>query len=151
MGDEEYLEYIVPADTNLTSEAGDIEVQLTFVKADVNEQGQGVQYVRKTNPATITITPIAAWADIIPDEALTAVDQKLIKIDADIRAISEISEVISQTKADNIEVGNIDETEDKYLYLKANGNKIGDPIKLSDLGDDIADNTPEGIVSVVTI
>ena len=149
--DEEYLQYLLPADTSLTAEAGDIELQLTFIKADLDDNGVPLQYVRKSNTAIVKIIPIAAWADIIPDEALTAMDQRLIKLDADIKAISDVSEVFSTTKADNIEVGTIDQTEDKYLYLKANGNQIGDPIKISDLADVITENSPGGIVNVVTI
>lgn len=149
--DEEYLQYLLPADTSFTAEAGDIELQLTFIKVDLDDNGVPLQYVRKSNTAIVTIIPIAAWADIIPDEALTAMDQRLIKLDADIKAISDVSEVFSATKADNIEVGTIDQTEDKYLYLKANGNQIGDPIKISDLADVITENSPGGIVNVVTI
>lgn len=149
--EEEYLQYLLPADTSLTAEAGDIELQLTFIKADLDDNGVPLQYVRKSNTAIVTIVPIAAWADIIPDEALTAIDQRLVKLDADIKAMADIGEVLDATKADNMEIGTIDQTEDKYLYLKANGNQIGDPIKISDLAETITENSPGGIVNVITI
>ena len=46
---KEKLEYKIPFDTNLTSEPGDIQVQLTFIKVDLNEEGEGFQFVRKTS------------------------------------------------------------------------------------------------------
>lgn len=47
---DDYLEYRLPFDTNLTAEAGEIELQLTFTKAIVNDDGSTTQYVRKTLP-----------------------------------------------------------------------------------------------------
>ena len=74
-----YLQYKLPFDTKLTSEAGTIELQLTFVYTDIDANGNGIQKVRKTFPTTIEITPISAWSDIIPDAALSSLDQRLIK------------------------------------------------------------------------
>jgi len=47
---DDYLEYRLPFDTNLTAEAGEIELQLTFTKAILNDDGTTTQYVRKTLP-----------------------------------------------------------------------------------------------------
>ena len=74
-GYKDYLKYLLPVDTKLTTESGEIEIQLTFAKADLNESGVGIQRVRKTMGTTIEIVPISAWADIIPDSALSAIDQ----------------------------------------------------------------------------
>ena len=74
------LEYKLPFDTCLTKEAGKVEVQLTFVKVDLDTEGNSIQKVRKTSPTTITIVPIAAWSDIVPDNALTALDQRLLMV-----------------------------------------------------------------------
>ena len=82
-----YLQYKLPFDTNLTSEAGKIELQLTFVYTDLDEYGNGIQRVRKTSPTTIEITPISAWADIIPDSALSGLDQRLIVMNAQIHFV----------------------------------------------------------------
>ena len=84
------LEYKLPFDTNLTKEAGKVEMQLTFTCVDMDESGNGIQRVRKTSPTTIEIIPISAWADIIPDSALSALDQRLIKQDAQIKALAEL-------------------------------------------------------------
>ena len=55
---KEMLEYTLPFDTKLTREPGDIKVQLTFTKVDLDEYGNNRQYVRKISETTIHITPI---------------------------------------------------------------------------------------------
>lgn len=139
------LEYKLPFDTKLTKEAGDIEVQLSFTKTDIDEDGLSYQYVRKTSPCTITITPISAWSDIIPDNALTALDQRMLKVDAQIKALSETGDIMAATKADNIMLDN----ETKELYLTANGNVIGNKINLSDLGDKLVESSEEGLIQIL--
>ena len=139
------LEYKLPIDTNLTKEPGQIEIQLSFIKVDLDEEGNNVQYIRKTSPTTITIVPISAWSDIIPDNALNAIDQRIIKTDAQIKALEELNEVVATTKADNIKLD--EETND--IYLTANGEKIGDSINISDLGTTLAENTKEGLIKMI--
>lgn len=103
LSDELYkdrLEYILPFDTKLTSEAGDIEIQLTFTKVEMGEDGSDKSIVRKTGSTTITILPISAWSDFIPDDALTSLDQRLIKLDSQIKAISEMQDEIFDENLD---------------------------------------------------
>lgn len=85
-----YLQYSLPVDTDLTAEAGDVKLQLTFTYVTLDERGRPVQQVRKTGSHTLTITPILAWSDIIPDEALCALDQRIIKMDAQMKALEEM-------------------------------------------------------------
>ena len=142
---KEMLEYTLPFDTKLTREPGDIKVQLTFTKVDLDEYENNIQYVRKISETTIHITPISAWSDIIPDEALNAIDQRIIKTNAQIKALEELNEVTAITKADNIKLD--EETND--IYLTANGEKIGDSINLSDLGTTLAENTKDGLIKMI--
>ena len=116
------LEYQLPFDTNLTKEAGKIEVQLTFTKVTLDADGRSKQYVRKTSPTTITIVPITAWSDVIADNALTALDQRLIQVDAMINAANEMTNYLDEAKADNIIV----DKETNTIQLTANGMPIGD-------------------------
>ena len=137
------LEYIVPFDTGLTAEAGDIEVQLTFTKLVLDEEGNDTQYVRKTNTAFITILPLTAWSDIVPDEALNSIDQRILRVQAQIDELADVAGTISISKADNITLT------DTTLQLTANGEDIGNAIDLNDLGDTLTDATKEGLVKVV--
>lgn len=122
-----YLKYVLPLDTTLTDEAGDVEMMVSFLKADLDENGRGIQRARKITECTISITPISAWSDIIPDCALTALDQRIIKMDAQIRAINESSVLISDTKADDISF----DKESNELQLMSNGKLIGRKVVLS--------------------
>ena len=142
---KDHLEYKLPFDTNLTKEAGEIEVMITFTKADLDEEGNGIQYVRTTSTTTITIVPIAAWTNITTDSALNAVDQRLLEVDAMIKALSETGDLYSSTKADNLVL----DSETQEIYLTANGEQIGDRVKLSDLGDNIVDSSTEGLVTMM--
>ena len=139
------LEYKLPFDTNLTREYGDIEIQLTFTKVDLDEEGKDIQYVRKTSTTSITIVPISAWSDVIPDEALTDLDQKILKTDAQIKELREMQENILVEKADNLVL----DEENKELYLTAEGNQIGNKVKLSDLGNEIVQSSNEGLITMM--
>ena len=142
---KEMLEYKLPFDTDLTKEAGEIEVKLTFSKVDLDEDGNDVQYVRKISATSITIVPIESWCDIIPDKALDAIDQRIIKTDAQIKALIEANEITRIEKADNLVL----DSENKELYLTAEGNQIGDKVKLSDLGDEIVQSSGEGLITMM--
>ena len=121
------LEYKLPIDTNLTREAGKVEVQLTFTKVELTPEGRAVQKVRKTSPTTITIVPIAAWSDVIADSALTAIDQRLIQVDAMLNAANDMQDYLNATKADNI----VWNEKTNTIQLSANGVLIGDAIHYS--------------------
>lgn len=130
---KEKLEYKLPFDTCLTKEAGNIEIQLTFVKVSLDADGNNTQQVRKTSPTTIKILPISAWSDIVADSALGAIDQRLIQAEAMINAVGEMAQQLDNTKADNITYNE----EDNYIQLTANGNPIGDKITLKSIGINI--------------
>lgn len=120
------LEYKLPFDTCLTKEPGKIEVQLTFSKTSLDADGNAKQQVRKTSPTTITIVPISAWSDIIADSALTALDQRLIQVDAMLNAANEFNQYLYETKADNIYY----DEDGRFIQLTANGQPIGDSVAM---------------------
>ena len=142
---ENKLEYKLKFDTNLTAEAGEIELQLTFTKTELDEEGNSTQYVRKTSPCNITIVPITAWSDIIPDSALTALDQKILKIDEQIQALAESAVLYTNDKADNIVL----DTETHEIYLTANGEPLGDRITIDELGDSLVETESDGLIQVI--
>lgn len=141
LSDERYngfLQYKLPFDTNLTSEHGSLELQLTFVYTDLDANGRGIQRVRKTSPTTIDIVPISAWANIIPDSALSSLDQRLIKIDAQIRAADEMNRIIADSKADNIKYNeNTNE-----LQLLSGDKEIGNKVVLKTGDASLEDGVP---------
>lgn len=124
------IEFCVPFDTCLTKEPGKIEIKLTFVKVEMDVDGNTVQRVRKTSAANITIVPLEAWSSIIPDDALSAIDQRLVMAEAMIGAANDMSQYLYETKADNITVNKDTNT----IQLTANGTPIGDAVEYASCG-----------------
>ena len=121
---KDMIEFKLPLDTNLTKEAGKIEIQLTFTKVSMDADGNLKQQVRKTSPTTISIIAISEWSNIIPDNALSALDQRIVMLDAYANQLMDVQQNINDTKADNI----VYNEEDNTIQLSANGSLIGDKI-----------------------
>lgn len=127
-----FLQYKLPFDTDLTSQAGSVELQLTFAYVEMTPSGAGIQRVRKTSSTTIEILPITAWSDIVPDSALSAVDERLIKMDAQMRAMNDFLDVIDNKQVDNL----VYNPKEDVLHLASKGNVIGSKVSVKDLLDD---------------
>ena len=123
---KDHIEFKFPVDTSITKEAGQIEILLTFVYVEMLPDGQTLQHVRKISPTTLQIIPIPAWCDIVPDSALSALDQRLIEVEAMMKAANEMTQILYDTKADNIKYDEYANT----LQLTSNGSLIGDQITL---------------------
>lgn len=129
---QEYLKYVLPIDTLLTKEFGDIELNLTFTMLDVDADGNIVQRVRKTENHILTITQLPDWDSVIPDSALSALDQRILKQDAQIKALASLAESIDNNSVDNLVYNENDET----LQLTAKGVGVGDKVSVRDMLDD---------------
>ena len=129
---KEYLKYVLPVDTNLSKEFGDIELNLTFTLLDVDENGNIVQHVRKTTNCILSVAQIPDWDSIIPDSALSALDQRILKQDAQIRALADLANTLENNKVDNLIYDNIEET----LHLSANGVVVGNKVSVKDMIDE---------------
>ena len=129
---EEYLKYVLPVDTALTKEWGDIELNLTFTMLDVDNNGDIVQRVRKTDNHILTITRLPDWDSIVPDSALFALDQRILKQDAQIKALASLAEILDNNQVDNLVYDDKDET----LYLSAKGTTVGNKVYVKDMLDD---------------
>lgn len=127
-----FLQYKLPFDIDLTSEAGALELQLTFAYVEMDSNGIGIQRVRKTSSTVIEVIPISAWSDIVPDEALSSLDQRLIKMDAQMRAMNDYLNVLDENKVDNL----VYDDESETLQLMANNKGVGDKVSVRDMLDD---------------
>lgn len=126
------LEFKLPFDTCLTREAGKIELQLTFLKVSLDAEGNPKQQVRKVGPAVITIVPISAWSDIIPDSALCALDQRLLMIDSQMNGINDFVSSLYNTQVDDLSY-NKDEC---ALQLMSNGVGVGSKVSIKNIMED---------------
>ena len=132
-GYEEYLKYILPVDTEFTKEAGSLKMQLSFVYVDIDADGNHVQCVRKTSPALkVEIIPIEEWFNVIPDSALSAVDQRIIKQDAQIKMMADLVGTMSNNMVDDIKYNEEDET----LQLQSGGFGVGSKVSVRDMLDE---------------
>ena len=127
-----FLQYELPLDTKLSSEAGKIELQLTFVKTELDEHGNGIQRVRKTSSTIIEIIPITAWSDIVPDSALSALDQRLLVLDCQMRGLNDYIDALDKNNVDNL----VYDDKNSTLQLYANGVGIGDKVSVKDMLDE---------------
>lgn len=132
------LEFKLPLDTNITREHGNVELQLTMIKLELDADGNPTQRVRKTSPTVLTILPISAWSDIIPDNALTALDQRIIMTQAMVEAANEMNQYLYASKADDISY-NEDTNE---MQLLAAGNAIGSKVVIKTGAAELEDGVP---------
>lgn len=129
-----FLQYKLPFTTKFTSEHGDVKVQLTFIKVELDENGNSIQRVRKTSSTTIKIVPIEAWSDVIPDSALSAIDQRILKQDAQIKALNELADAFNGSVdiVDNLLYNDEEET----LQLMAGDKGVGNKVSVKDMLDE---------------
>ena len=129
---EDYLKYVLPVDTNLTKEFGDAQLNLTFTMLDTDDDGNIIQRVRKTTDHILHITQLPNWDSVIPDAALSALDQRILKQDAQIKALEDLANVLDNNKVDNLVYDDINET----LQLSAKGIGVGNKVSVKDMLDD---------------
>lgn len=132
------LKYVLPVDTCLTKEFGDIELNLTFTMLDVDSNGKIVQRVRKTGNHLLHITPIPDWDSVIPDSSLSALDQRILKLDAQMKAMDEMNQIVADSKADNIKYN---ESENS-LQLLSGDKEIGNKVTLKTGDTSLDDGVP---------
>ena len=116
---KEKYEYKLPIDTCLTKEPGNVELQLTFSKVEMDADGKVIQHVRKISPCFLNIIPITAWSALMPDDYLAPIDQKILELNAVANQLADTQNLINDSKADDLSY------EDNTLQLMANGKKIG--------------------------
>lgn len=131
---EEYLKYVLPVDTNLSKEWGDVELNLTFTMVDTDDNGNMVQRVRKTDNYSLKITELPDWDKFVPDSALAALDQRILKQDAQIKALNELANAFDGNV--NIVDNLIYNDEEETLQLSAKGVGVGDKVSVKDMLDE---------------
>lgn len=130
---EGMLEYKIPIDTDITKYPGNVEIQITMSKLESDARGKVLQRVRKVQPTILKIYPIAAWSDMISDADLTALDQRILKQDAQIKELNELADKLNMTKADNLSYS------ENMLQLTSNGEKIGSAVSITSSGSSTGD------------
>lgn len=139
----DYLLYSLPIDTALTVENGEVELQMSFVRKYMLDDGTTVEQNREIDPISITVIPVTDWFTV-PDSALSTLTQYYLAAQSNINALNDLMGTINQNKADNIKL----DVKEGSIYLTANGKQIGTPIDIEALGDSIAEETEGGLIKV---
>ena len=141
----DFLLYKLKLDTNLTSEVGNVQFMISFFQVEMTDEGKVETPVRKTDVFTMKVIPIADWF-VDPSDCLSALDQRIIVTQQNIKAMADLQSTLALDKLDDIKL----DIESKKIYGTSGGEKKGLGIDLNDLGDAIADNTSNGMVVVNT-
>lgn len=139
-----FFEYIIPADTWLTKEAGSINFYLTFSKVEMSDS-QPVQYVGKATGGIIEIASCDDWGSALADGLLQTVDQRIIQMQMLAKQMDEQAQTLYDlydNKADGLSY------EDNMLQLTSNGKGIGNKVTF-DGGSGDCDHNDDGTIKVI--
>lgn len=144
--ENDYLQYLIPADAYLTAEAGDIEVSFTFLKLIQNEDDSTTSYIRKTTSGIIHISPLAAFDKYEPSEMFDELDQRILAMLAAQKDLEALNKSLYGGMIKDVRLN----TEDKKITLvNKEGEDIGEGIALKDLSGfvakDIVGEDPDGV------
>ena len=117
-----HVEYQFSADTWLTKEYGDVQIEVRFYKAELNGYVQVDQYVRKATDGIIHISKSQDWASGVADGLLDTFDQRIIQL---MMIQNRQDEMIAESVMNSASTLSV---EDGKLYLvSAAGEKMGSP------------------------
>lgn len=135
-----YLEFKLPVTTRFTALAGPVNLMLSFVK---NDEEEGKKYVLHSGALTITVE---RWEDIyayVPDDSLSAIDNRILELDAKADKLKSIEEQLDKNMPNDLML-----TDDK-LQLSKDGNAIGSGVEILIPGDkDDEDESHDGIIDL---
>lgn len=133
---------LLPVDTHLNSYAGDILVHLTLSHLDVEN---GKNYILHTSEVAVAISPVSELYSFDADAALEVADQMALEFEAKCKALEIMGNEYSKAKADDITL----DKDNDVIYLTSDGKKIGTEIHLGELGEEISENTEDGLIDVI--
>lgn len=114
------LTYVLPFDSKITDESGPVDLMLTF-----REHHDG-ECVRNITGVTIDIVPEVSQEETSPDIGFDEINKQIAKVNKQIKEINRTSDLIINTKADNVSYNS--DTGD--LQLMADGQLIGDSVNI---------------------
>ena len=117
-----YVEYIFDADTWLTQEYGDVEIEVKFYDATLNGYIEVDQYVRRGTDGIIHISKSKDWAAGVADGLLDTIDQKIIELKM---AQNRQDEMIAESIMNSAVALVKDEETNKIYLVNTLGEKMG--------------------------
>lgn len=146
---DDYLLYALPSKAStISGESGTVEFNLSFVKVELDADGNMIKRVRNFCPTYLEIIPITSWFHV-SDDGLTQLADLYLSNKAQIEALLNTANIISDNKADDITL----DVQAGEIYLVSKDKKIGTGISLEDLNNELVEvgGTTHGNISVVKI
>lgn len=145
---DDYLKYTFPSTTAITAEPGELEINMSMMKVELEPDGTQVKRVRNFSPTAITIVPITSWFTA-SDEALTQLAELYLFNKTQIEALKNLAEIIYNTKADDIAI----DIDGQKIQLKNKDEFIGNGIPLTDLNQELVEtgSATTGNINIVRI
>lgn len=142
---EEYCNYILDIDTDITSENGDVEITFQFMSTELSDTGENIERVQGIKPTTIHICELADWL-ALSDSALNTLAQLYLNNKNMLLAQDKLLQDINNSKLDDIKI----DPETGKLIGVSNGNETGIGVDLEELANDLVDRAgdSEGNVKV---
>lgn len=100
---KEKLEYLLPIDTRLTAEVGNLEIKFIFAWLEMDTNGNFIEHSRKTDTTAIPIIKTDQWSDYIPTADMDNIVQMLLTNQAQSQQIGAYADIIYATKVDGIQ------------------------------------------------
>lgn len=132
---KDMLEYVVDIDTAITAEVGYVELKLTWMKLEMDDDGTFKEHCRPIPQITIEILPVAQWSDYIPSADLDNIAQMVLTNQAYMEQMKVYAEqlqtmgqALTLSKADNVTYNK----ETNKLQLQSMGRPIGNEVELSE-------------------
>ena len=115
-----FVEYLIPVDTWLTAEAGDVQFEIKFYDVSMGGEANVSQYVRKATNGIIHISCSKDWGSGIADSMLDAIDQRIIQL---MMAQARQEEMIEETQTNC--AASLEVTDGKLHLVTGEGQQKG--------------------------
>lgn len=145
---KERLRYTFPLSTEFTSEVGEVELKFTMTKLNMLEDGTKVEYVRPTSSTCVNVLAVENWSDYIADSNLSTIAQIMLNVQA---RQEELNDSIAQLSSEQVADIKLDADNDNIHLVNNAGDKIGEGINTTELGDEIVEASNDGLVQIITI
>jgi hypothetical protein len=130
---DEYVEFKIPTTvTDFTSEAGDVEIMLTFsylAPADEMEEITGedsdrtISFLRKTDKINVHVSPVTDWSQYVTEDSLTALDKKIAELTALANQVNQDVIIENTTRVVGLKIEGT-----KVWLIDSEGNQVGEAI-----------------------
>ena len=156
-GYTQYLQYVLPIDSELTKFSGYITMTLDgvyqsdeIVGTTTDEYNREVNiyktYKLKSNTLQIKITDTTELFTGVSDAALSSLDEKIVSINRMIENLTNVQRSINVNTPDDVMID-----ADSKLHLTANGETLGQGVEISVGVLDLDNNPEDGIITLSEI